>query len=136
MKVAECMTRRPVIVGADDFLSKAEAKMTDGSFRRLPVIHEGMLVGIITDRDLRQYKGVADKVRVHSVMTHPVITVTPEDTIETAARLILQHIIGGLPVVQNGAVVGILTTRDLLRVLIGSLEGRRVSTATTTIPPS
>ena len=118
MKVADCMTRRHIVVGADDFLSKAETKMKDGGFRRVPVVHEGMLVGIITDRDVRQYKGVSDKVRIHSVMTHPVSTVTPKDTIETAVRLILQHNIGGLPVIQDGDLVGIITTRDLLRVLV------------------
>jgi acetoin utilization protein AcuB len=129
MNVAECMTRSPVVVGADDFLSKAEAKMKDGGFRRLPVVHEGMLVGIITDRDVRQYKGVSDKIRIHSVMSHPVKTITPEETMETAARLILEHNIGGLPVVRGGDVVGIVTTRDLLRVLINSLPEHRVSTA-------
>jgi acetoin utilization protein AcuB len=129
MNVAECMIQRPIVVGADDFLSKAEARMKDGGFRRLPVVHEGMLVGIVTDRDLRQYQGVSDKIRVHSVMTHPVRTVAPSDKIETAARLMLQHRIGGLPVVQDGEVLGIVTTGDLLRLLIEVLEGRRADAA-------
>lgn len=129
MNVAKCMTQRPVVVGADDFLSKAEGRMKDGGFRRLPVVHEDTLVGIVTDRDLRQYKGVSDKIRVHSVMTHPVRTVAPEDNVEKAARVMLQHGIGGLPVVRDGEVIGIVTTGDLLRILIGLLEERKEDVA-------
>jgi acetoin utilization protein AcuB len=125
MQVRDYMNKRPIVVGADDFVAKAEAKMRDGAFRRLPVVHEGTLVGIITDRDIRQYKGVSDKVRIHSAMTHPVRTVAPDDEIEKAAHLMLQHNIGGLPVVQEHEVVGMITTDDLLRVLVDVLEGNK-----------
>ncbi|HTM08718.1 MAG TPA: CBS domain-containing protein [Verrucomicrobiae bacterium] len=129
MIVAKHMTERPVVVGPDDFLLTAERKMKDGGFRRLPVVHTGILVGIVTDRDLRRYHDSLDKVRVCLVMAHPVITVVPSDGVEKAARLMLQHKIGGIPVVRDQEVVGIITRGDLLRVFVEILDGSDEGTA-------
>lgn len=129
MIVAKHMTERPVVVGPDDFLLTAETKMKDGGFRRLPVVHAGMLVGIVTDRDLRRYHDALDKIRVSLVMAHPVITVAPSDGVEKPARLMLRHKIGGIPVVRDQEVAGIITRGDLLKVFVEILDSADERTA-------
>jgi len=109
--------------------------MRDGGFRRIPVLDEGSLVGILSERDLRmamnspvvvhertQDDFLLDSVRVGSCMTTEVITVTPEDTLLHAARLLKHYKIGGLPVLDQGNLVGILTESDLLAYLVECLE--------------
>jgi acetoin utilization protein AcuB len=69
--------------------------MDAGRFRRLPVVDDGRLVGILTERDIREHTGALDRTRVNSAMRTGVITVTPGDSVEKAARLMLEHKIGG-----------------------------------------
>ncbi len=91
--------------------------MATGGFRQLPVVENGRLIGIITDRDLRQ-QTMSETAQVSSAMTTSPITVSPSDTAETAARIIIERKIGALPVVDHGHVVGIVTTSDLLKALL------------------
>ncbi len=115
MRVGQKMTRNPVTVGPNDTLDKAAAKMNAGHFRRLPVVDKSDVVGILTDRDLRQHLGYLDRTKVEAAMSRPVITVTPTTTLEHATHLMLQHKIGGLPVVDDdGVLVGIITASDML----------------------
>ena len=75
------------------------------------------LVGILTDRDTRQLIGQLAHTRVEAVMsTHP-FTVDPSTPVEKAAHLLITNKIGGLPVVEDGKLVGIITATDMLRVL-------------------
>jgi len=122
MDIANWMTRDPVFVTPHDTLAKAKALMDAGHFRRLPVIDNGMLEAIITERDLRQHLGYLNSTKVSAAMTANPITITSRTTAEDAARLMLQHKIGGLPVVENGKLVGILSTSDLLRALLDVLQ--------------
>jgi acetoin utilization protein AcuB len=92
--------------------------MDAGHFRRVPVVEAGRLVGILTERDLHKYSGFLEATRVNAAMRTALITVTPENTVEDAARLMLTHKIGGLPVVSSGELVGIITTTDLLRAFL------------------
>lgn len=92
--------------------------MDAGRFRRLPVLEYGKLVGIITERDLRQHWSYLDSTKVGSAMTPDPVTITPRTTAEDVARLLLLHKIGGVPVVENGKLVGIVSTSDLLRALL------------------
>jgi len=96
--------------------------MDAGRFRRLPVIENGELVGIITERDIRQHWGYLDSTKVDAAMTANPVTITSRDTAENAARLMLQHKIGGLPVVENGKLIGIVSTSDLLRALLNVVQ--------------
>lgn len=125
MLIRRWMTKNPVTVGPDQMLSEAWQKMSAGGFWRLPVIEGAKLIGIITDRDLRLQVGHWDHIRVRAVMNNQVITVTPEMLLDQAARLLVQHKIGGLPVLENENLVGIITAIDMLRAfgeVLGTLE--------------
>jgi CBS domain-containing protein len=78
-------------------------------------VEDGRLVGILTERDLREYAGYLGTTRVNAAMRTALVTVTPHNTVEDVARLMLKHKIGGLPVVAEGKLVGIVTTSDLLK---------------------
>ncbi len=122
MLVADRMTMNPAAVMARDTLAKAKALMDAGGFRRLPVLEGDRLVGIITERDLRQHLGYLEATRVNGVMTPSPMTVTSHSSVEDAARLMLEHKVGGLPVVDEGRLVGIVTTSDLLRALLDVVQ--------------
>lgn len=123
MQIVNLMTPDPVTIGPLDPLSKAKTIMDEGRFRRLPVIEGGQLVGILTERDLRQHTGALAVTRVNAAMRTQLITVTPYNTVEDAARLLLKHKIGGLPIVADGRLVGIVTTTDLLRAFLQVVAG-------------
>ena len=122
MEIASWMTRDPVTIGPDERLASAKTLMEAGRFRRLPVVDSGKLVGIITERDLRQHEGYLDSTRVNAAMTAKPITVPPSTSADEVARLMLKHKIGGLPIVENHTLVGIISTSDLLRALLGVIE--------------
>jgi len=115
--VGAWMTHNPVAAGLEDKLSTIEAKMHEGDFRAVPVVSDGAVVGIITDRDLRRLTGMLDATRVKDAMAESVITVTIDTPINEAARLLRQRKIGGLPVVEAGKLVGMITVTDVLEAL-------------------
>lgn len=118
MLVHQRMTRNPVTVAPKALLSTARDKMAAGKFRRVPVVDEGVLVGMLTDRDLRQYLGFEERTRVEAAMTETPLTIPPTFTVEEATQLMLKHQIGGLPVLESGQLVGIITTSDILRAFL------------------
>jgi acetoin utilization protein AcuB len=87
--------------------------------RRIPVMSEGKLVGILTQKDLLAVLGPTEnsvrraKTRLGDIMTVTVQTVAPDDPLERAARLMLEHDIAGLPVVEGNQVVGMITESDI-----------------------
>jgi acetoin utilization protein AcuB len=112
------MTKDPITATPGDLLIQAQLKMQKGGYRRLPVVTNGQLVGIITDLDMRAHAGYLDRTEVKAAMTEKPITVTPVTTVEAAAQLLLKQKIGGLPVVENGRLVGIITTSDVLQAFL------------------
>ena len=118
MLVARRMSRNPVTIGPDAFLTEAKEKMQVGNFRRLPVLRDGSLVGIITDRDLRTHNEHLSEMQVNTAMRAPVLTVSPSATVEEAAQILLKHQIGGLPVVEENRLVGIITTSDIMKAFL------------------
>jgi acetoin utilization protein AcuB len=116
------MTADPVTIGPADLLALARERMDHGRFRRLPVVDEtGRLVGIVTDGDLRQHHGYLGATRVRAAMCERVLTVGPDDSIETAAERMLAHKLGGLPVVDaDDRPIGMVTETDLVRGLMGA----------------
>ena len=112
MRVAERMTANPVVISPTDTLASARRLMDRGRFRALPVLENGKLLGIVTDRDLRKHEGLAGRAadylewtKVTAAMTPNPMTISPESLILDAARLLLDQKIGGLPVVDNGKLV-------------------------------
>jgi acetoin utilization protein AcuB len=131
MYVRDKMQHNVIAIAPDQSLRVARERMYKHGIRRLPVIHDGKLVGIITDRDVRQAWAssatslsthellyLLDRVTVAEVMSRPVITVTPGTPLVDAARLMHDRKMGGLPVVEGGAVVGIITETDVLEAFI------------------
>ncbi|MEK7204162.1 MAG: CBS domain-containing protein, partial [candidate division NC10 bacterium] len=116
-------------VRPEDSIGSAFKKLAMNRIRHLLVVDEpGRLQGIITDRDIRLalpslafspdlgelYLRLED-LKVHQVMTRDVCTTTPESPLAEAVDLCLRHRIGALPVLRDGALVGIITETDLLR---------------------
>jgi len=118
MLVSNRMTKEPITVTPDDLLINAKEKMEAGKFHRLPVVSEGRLVGIITDRDLRAHVGYLAQTKVNGAMTEKALTVSLSATLEEAAQKMLKHQIGGLPVVDKEQLIGIITTSDVMKAFL------------------
>ncbi len=143
MVVRMWMTGAPVTVGRDAALTEAAALMSRRRLRHLPVVDGGRLVGIVSAHDVARAfppdvnpfsVAVTDApidTTVGDVMTTSVLAVTPDTTIEEAARLLVERRIGALPVVAGGRLVGLLSETDVLgalREVLGSGEpGVRVT---------
>jgi acetoin utilization protein AcuB len=122
MQIVHIMTKHPENIGPHDVLLKAREMMDIGGFRRLTVVVEGRVVGIITERDLREHSGYLKSTKVDAVMKSLVVTVESKTSVEDAARLMLSKKIGGMPVVDGGKLVGMVTTSDMLRALLSVIE--------------
>ena len=124
MLVREWMTAPAIAISPKMEAAAAVERMTELKFRRLPVELEGKLVGIVTRGDLEAKLGWDRMVwrrlgrRVEDAMTPNPFTVAPEDRLEKAAELMLQHRIGGIPVVEKGKLVGIVTESDVFRAFV------------------
>jgi acetoin utilization protein AcuB len=116
------MTRHPETIKPDDTLAKAKEMMNAAGFRRLPVMKDGEIIGMLTERNLREHAGYLDSTKVNVAMSVPVISVRPNSTVQEATRLMLQHKIGGLPVLDSGKLVGMVTTIDTLRAFLEVVE--------------
>jgi len=124
MLVKEMMRRPVTVISGGATLGEACELFQTRGFRHLPVVDQGRLVGILTDRDLRfatsslcQSPRTA-KDPVSSAMSSPPLTADPLDPVEDAARIMREHKIGCLPVVDGSELVGILTGMDLLDALM------------------
>ena len=122
MKVADCMTPEPTCVAPDDNLTTVIALMDAGDFRTVPVIRNGKLVGIITDRDIRKYSRESEDSKVGAVMTEHPICVSPNDSVTEAVRMLIAYKVGALPVIKQHKLVGVITTTDILKVVLGLPE--------------
>ncbi len=129
--VRDWMTPDPICVTPDTTLPEAHKLMTDRRIRRLPVVKDGQLVGIVTRGDLRgaqpseatslsifELNYLVSRLTLDQIMTRDPLTIRPDETIFDAARLMLQNKIAGLPVVKDGKVVGILTESDIFRMIV------------------
>jgi acetoin utilization protein AcuB len=125
------MKANPITVGPLDSFRHAMNLIRQRGIRHLPVMEGGRLVGIVTDRDVRQASPSAatsleihelhyllEKITIRDIMTSEVVTATPEMPIEAAARLMLTHRIGSLPVLRGMALVGIITETDILSAFV------------------
>lgn len=122
MLVSEVMNRANISESAAATLRDAAGRMWKQQTGSLVVLDGDELIGIITERDIM--KAVArsddlDSTPVSAVMTRSVITVKPDDTVDTAAGHMATRWIRHLPVVADGAIVGMVSQRDLCGLLVG-----------------
>ena len=127
LRVRDSMTREVVTLGPEASAAEAWGVCQELGIRHLPIVEEGRLIGLVSDRDLRDVSpprgsgGERDTlawVRLRDIMSTDLATIAPLDTIEHAAREIYERRIGCLPVVAEGELVGIITSSDMMRTLI------------------
>jgi len=139
MRIEDWMKRPVHHVKPHDSVAHARALLEEHRINQLPVVVNGYLVGIVTDRDLRDaFPSVAelagpparrkpgvspDLIPVESVMMQNVLTLGPTDTVEEAARLMRRERIGAVPIVEGKRLVGILTRSDVLDAFAKLAEG-------------
>lgn len=141
MDVERFMTANPITASPSTSLRKALELLETHRIRHLPVVQGKRLVGIITDRDIRQmlpsslsvpeelerFRTWGARVKVGEVMIRRVLSVTPDTRTQKAARLMVDRRIGCLPVLRGSTLVGIVTTIDLLRAIAGRDQTRTVA---------
>lgn len=131
MNVARWMTKSVVIVKPQGTLRHARELMAKHRINQLPVVVNDKLVGIVTDRDIRDaypsslrlLRGkdideFTDSYTVEGVMTYNVVSVSPQTSLREAAQRMRRQRIGALPVVEKGKLVGIITRSDLLDAML------------------
>ncbi len=137
MLVGERMSRPVITVPPDMPIVDALAMMKREHIRRAPVIKDGKLVGIVSDKDLLnaspsqatslsvwEMNYLLSKIQIKDVMTRKVLTVSESTPIEEAARIMADNKIGGLPVLRGDNLVGIITETDLFKVFLELMGAR------------
>ncbi|MBS1250304.1 MAG: Inosine-5'-monophosphate dehydrogenase [Chloroflexi bacterium] len=138
MLVGERMSRPIVTTTANVPIPEAHSLMRNNDIRRLPVVDEkGKLIGIISDNDIInvspspatslsiwEMNYLINSIVVADIMTKDVFTVEEEETIEKAARIMADNKVGGLPVVREGAPVGVITETDLFKIFLELMGAR------------
>lgn len=149
MLVRDRMTPQPTTITAETNLKDALDLIHSRRFRHLPVVDsEGNLVGITTEKDLVYASPRSDlslsafevtyllsRITVGQIMKQQVVTVSPDLPIEEAARVMVEHRIGCLPVVEEGRLVGIISDTDIFRVFVEGLGGGHPSLRVTVVIP-
>ena len=128
LRVRDAMTREVITLEPEASAAEALGLCREHGIRHLPVVERGRLVGLVSDRDLRDVsppRGTADQentlgwVRVRDMMTTELVTIQPLETIEHAARAFYEMRIGCLPVVgEGGELAGIITSSDMMNTLV------------------
>lgn len=138
MFVGERMSRPVISVSPDTPINDALAMFRKEHIRRAPVMKDGKLVGMVTETDLLnaspspvttlsiwEMNYLISKVKIKDVMSKKVITVDSDTPIEEAARIMADKKIGGVPVVHEGKVVGIITETDLFKIFLELMGARQ-----------
>jgi CBS domain-containing membrane protein len=126
--VREIMMSSPVTLKPDDTLDLANDIISLGRIRHIPVVEDGKLIGIISERDLigaaasrifglkqKSKSALLKSVPIKDIMRKHVVTMAPDTPIKDAAHLMADKKIGCVPVLSEGALVGLVTTTDVLR---------------------
>ncbi len=123
MLVGQIMSTQIVTISPEKGVGQALKLMQKHQIRHLPVLDRDHMVGWITSRDLREVllASMLEDIKVKDVMVQAPLTVTPETEVEEAARLIHEHKIGGMPVVEGDKLAGVITMQDLVSAFITML---------------
>ena len=113
--VGRWMSVSPETATPEDKLASVRERMHSGGFRTMPVLAEGRLVGMITDRELHKYGHELERTLVKDAMVQA-ITVTPSTPTREAARMLREKMITALPVVDKDSLVGIISADDMLGI--------------------
>jgi acetoin utilization protein AcuB len=137
IQVADWMSEGVLAVEVFDSIAVARQVMAKHRVNQLPVLDNDNLIGIVTDRDIRdayptsmminrteEIDKFAEKITVEEVMTRDIFVVQPETPLDKAVSLLRKHRIGSLPVVKNKQLVGIVTRSDILDFVLSS-SGKR-----------
>ncbi len=137
MFVHDYMTPNPVMVDPDMTFPEATSLMRKRKIRRLPVVDHDQLIGIVSEEDLlsnqpspattlsiHEMYGLLERLRVRQMMSRPVFTVEGDCPVEEAARIMVDHKVGCLPVMEGDKLVGIITETDIFKVLVEVLGGQ------------
>ena len=149
MQVNYRMTKNPCTVSPHSPVSEAREKMKKEKIHRLPVIDKhDHLIGIITEKDILyaspspatsldvyEISNLMSKLEVHSVMSKDVISIGPDTPLEDAARIMADNNIGGLPVVENNILIGIITESDLFKCFVELFGAREKGLRVTALMP-
>jgi acetoin utilization protein AcuB len=135
MKVRNWMITDLIVVSPKDTVESAIQIMQQHSIRHLPVVEDNRLVGLVTESSLRPYLS-PEKLRLplREVMIINPINIDPEASIDEAARLIYKYKIGGLPVISQGKLVGMITITDILEAFIELMGILKASSRLDIIP--
>jgi acetoin utilization protein AcuB len=144
MFVRDYMTSNPISVSPEAVFPEAMNLLRQNKIRRLPVLDNGELVGIVVEKDLLSYQPspatslsvyemyyLLERLRMRQMMTHPVVTVGGDCPLEEAARIMVERRIGSLPVMQADRLVGIITETDIFRTMVEVLGGQELGTRIT-----
>lgn len=131
MLVESWMTRNVVTIAHSQSITEAEEMLAENDLRRIPVVDEGKLIGIVCDTDILKAKpSVFDpddekeegelfsSLGVDQVMTDNPVTVTDDAPIEEAVLLMRSYKINSIPVVQNNLLVGIITETNIFQAFL------------------
>ena len=135
IRVRDCMSVDPATVGPKDSLQKVVSLLRRRDIRSVPVVENGRLIGIVTDRDVRQvapaYPLFRDEDEIHrytenltvtAAMTADPMTIAPDAPLVEAAKVLETYRISSMPVVDDRRLVGMLTVTDVLRVFVEQNE--------------
>jgi acetoin utilization protein AcuB len=143
------MTKNPLVVKPDTPVSEAQYTMRKEKVHRFPVVDKDQkLKGIVTEKDLLyatpspattldvyEMSYLLSKLKVDEVMSTELVTVTEDTPIEEAARILVDNNIGGLPVLRDGKLVGIITESDLFKVFLEMFASRQRGVRMTMVVP-
>jgi acetoin utilization protein AcuB len=138
MLVKQRMNANPITISASTPVAEALSFMHQNRIRRLPVLdHKGRMVGIVSEKDLLyaspspatslnvyEIGYLLSKLKVAEIMTQELVTVDADASLEEAARIMIDNQVGGLPVTQDGELVGIITETDIFKTLLEMMGAR------------
>ena len=135
IRVRDCMSVDPATVGPKDSLQKVMSLLRRRDIRSVPVVENGRLIGIVTDRDVRQVapayplfrdedeiRRYTENLTVTAAMTADPMTIAPDAPLVEAAKVLETYRISSMPVVDDRRLVGMLTVTDVLRVFVEQNE--------------